>query len=804
MGNKTKKIEISKEHILKDFSIGWQSRHLSITGRKEVLNGKAKFGIFGDGKEVAQLALAHFFKEGDWRSGYYRDQTLMLATGMLTLNEFFHQLYGSPEVGLNPSNGGRSFNNHFGTRLIDENGNWFNQTDRKNSSSDISPTAGQIPRSLGLALASKLYRNHPKDFADAKFSKNGNEIVFVTIGDSSTSEGHFFEILNSAGVQGLPLAVCIWDDGYGISVEKQKQTIKASISETIKGFAKEKDSNGILIYKGKGWDYPGLINLFSEGLRICREQHIPVVFHIDEITQPLGHSTSGSHERYKSEERLKWENEFDCLIQLRHWILESNIASESELDEIEKQAAAEVKNIQEKAWKESQQPLIQQRNELLSIIQNRSCVCKKEHIDKISILAQNLRQKKQLQRRDITSTARKILRYICVDCAKRDELQSQLHKWIGNNRFENFEKYSSSIYSETAFSPLNQEQIPPKYEPDAEEVPGRVILRDNFDNLFSKYPKLVIFGEDVGKIGGVNQTYEGLQEKYGEHRIFDTGIRETSIIGKGIGLALRGFRPIAEIQYLDYLLYAIQTLSDDLATLRWRTAAGQAAPLIISTRGHRLEGIWHAGSPTGMVINGLRGIHICVPRNMTQAAGMYNTLLEGDDPALVIEALNGYRLKEPYPSNIGEYKVPLGIPEIITQGNDITIVTYGSNVRIAQEAVQHLNEFTVQAELIDIQTLIPFDLSGTIIDSLKKTGRVVFFDEDVPGGATGYMMQKVLDEQGGFRYLKSQPRTLCAREHRPAYTSDGDYYSNPNSEDLFELVYQIMHESKPDIFKQIF
>jgi 2-oxoisovalerate dehydrogenase E1 component len=804
MGNKTKKIEISKEHILKDFSIGWQSRHLSITGRKEVLNGKAKFGIFGDGKEVAQLALAHFFKEGDWRSGYYRDQTLMLATGMLTLNEFFHQLYGSPEVGLNPSNGGRSFNNHFGTRLIDENGNWFNQTDRKNSSSDISPTAGQIPRSLGLALASKLYRNHPKDFADAKFSKNGNEIVFVTIGDSSTSEGHFFEILNSAGVQGLPLAVCIWDDGYGISVEKQKQTIKASISETIKGFAKEKDSNGILIYKGKGWDYPGLINLFSEGLRICREQHIPVVFHIDEITQPLGHSTSGSHERYKSEERLKWENEFDCLIQLRHWILESNIASESELDEIEKQAAAEVKNIQEKAWKESQQPLIQQRNELLSIIQNRSCVCKKEHIDKISILAQNLRQKKQLQRRDITSTARKILRYICVDCAKRDELQSQLHKWIGNNRFENFEKYSSSIYSETAFSPLNQEQIPPKYEPDAEEVPGRVILRDNFDNLFSKYPKLVIFGEDVGKIGGVNQTYEGLQEKYGEHRIFDTGIRETSIIGKGIGLALRGFRPIAEIQYLDYLLYAIQTLSDDLATLRWRTAAGQAAPLIISTRGHRLEGIWHAGSPTGMVINGLRGIHICVPRNMTQAAGMYNTLLEGDDPALVIEALNGYRLKEPYPSNIGEYKVPLGIPEIITQGNDITIVTYGSNVRIAQEAVQHLNEFTVQAELIDIQTLIPFDLSGTIIDSLKKTGRVVFFDEDVPGGATGYMMQKVLDEQGGFRYLKSQPRTLCAREHRPAYTSDGDYYSNPNSEDLFELVYQIMHESKPDIFKPIF
>lgn len=804
MGNTSKVTRLSKKQILNDYLIGWQSRHLSLTGRKEVLNGKAKFGIFGDGKEVAQLALAHFYKNGDWRSGYYRDQTLMLATGMLSLEEFFHQLYGSPNVALNPSNGGRSFNNHFGTRLIDEEGNWVNQMDRKNSSSDISPTAGQIPRSLGLALASKLYRQNWEQFGDKKFSDKGNEVVFVTIGDSSTSEGHFFEILNSAGVQGLPLAVFVWDDGYGISVEKQKQTIKSSISEILKGFEIENNSNGILLFKGKGWDYENLIMTYTEGLSVCREKHIPVVFHIEEITQPLGHSTSGSHERYKSEERLKWENRHDCLLQMRKWIVDSQIATASELDKIEAKAQDDVKKAHDKAWLEFQEPVIEQRNELLAIIQGRSCVCKKEHIDKISILTQNLLQKKQLQRRDITTTARKLLRHVCVDCSKRDELQTNLHNWLGNNRLDTFDKYSANVYSETDFSPVHQKLVQPEYPPNAEEVPGRIILRDNFDKLFAKYNKLVAFGEDVGKIGGVNQTYEGLQEKYGEHRIFDTGIRETSIIGKGIGLALRGFRPIAEIQYLDYLLYAIQTLSDDLATLRWRTAAGQAAPLIISTRGHRLEGIWHAGSPTGMIINGLRGIHVCVPRNMTQAAGMYNTLLEGDDPALVIEALNGYRLKEPYPANIGEYKIPLGIPQIMSVGNDITIVTYGSNVRIALDAVRHLKEFSINAELIDVQTLLPFDLTNIIVNSLKKTGRVVFFDEDVSGGATAFMMQKVLEEQGGFRFLHAQPRTLTARDHRPAYTSDGDYYSNPNAEDLFELVYMMMHEAKPDKFKAIF
>lgn len=804
MGNILDDLKISKEEILKDYLIGWQSRQLSLTGRKEVLTGKAKFGIFGDGKEVAQLALARFFKNGDWRSGYYRDQTLMLATGMLTLEEFFHQLYGSPDIELNPSNGGRSFNNHFGSRLIDEEGNWLNQLKQKNSSSDISPTAGQIPRSLGLALASKMYRQNWKLFADKNFSNKGNEVVFVTIGDSSTSEGHFFEILNSAGVLGVPLAVSVWDDGYGISVEKQNQTIKSSISETLKGFEKKSNTNGILIYRSKGWDYQNLIKVYDEGITICRDKHIPVLFHVDEITQPLGHSTSGSHERYKSEERLNWEKDFDCLTQMRKWLIDSKISNKKELDKIEEQAIADVKKAHNTAWKEFQKPIIQQKNELLAIIQNKSCNCKIEHIDKIAILTQNLAQKKQVQRRDITSTARKLLRHVCPGCSERKILQQQLSVWLGNNRLENFEKYSASVYSETNFSPVHQPLIAPEYKHDAEEVPGRIILRDNFDKLFEKHQKLIVFGEDVGKIGGVNQTYEGLQEKYGIHRIFDTGIRETSIIGKGIGLALRGFRPIAEIQYLDYLLYAVQTLSDDLATLRWRTAAGQTAPLIISTRGHRLEGIWHAGSPTGMIINGLRGIHVCVPRNMTQAAGMYNTLLEGDDPALVIEPLNGYRLKEPYPSNIGEYKIPLGIPQIMTSGNDVTIITYGSNVRIALDGVRHLKEFDIHAELIDVQTLLPFDLNEIIVESLKKTNRIVFFDEDVSGGATAFMMQKVLEEQGGYRYIDSQPRTLSARDHRPAYTSDGDYYSNPNAEDLFELVYSMMHEAKPDKYSQIF
>lgn len=804
MVNSKEEIQLSKEEILNDYLIGWQSRNLSIFGRKEVLTGKAKFGIFGDGKEVPQLALSHFIENGDWRSGYYRDQTLVLATGMSTLEEFFYQLYGVPDSKLNPANGGRSFNNHWGTRLLNEEGDWINQLSQSNTTADISPTAGQMPRSLGLALASKLYRKLNSDLDSAQFSNNGNEVVFTTIGDASTSEGHFFETLNAAGVKQIPLAVFIWDDGYGISVEKKNQTIKASISEVLKGFEQKGKSNGFKIYKAPGWNYSELLKVYEKGVHECRTNHTPVIFHIDEITQPLGHSTSGSHERYKSPERLEWEQEYDGLKQMRQWIIKSEIASDEELDAIEKQALNDVRKVQKLTWKNFQAPIAEQKAGLLKIIENRSCKCENEKIDKISILAKNLKQNKFPQRKDITSTARKLLRHVCSNCPKRGSLQKDISRWLGNNRVENYEAYSSHMYAENKYSVLHQEYIAPELTEKSKETPGRIILRDNFDYLFNKYPNMVAFGEDVGKIGGVNQTYEGLQEKYGNNRVFDTGIRETSIIGKGIGLALRGFRPIAEIQYLDYLLYGLQTLSDDLATLHWRSAAGQAAPLIISSRGHRLEGIWHAGSPMGMIVNALRGVYVCVPRNMTQAAGFYNTLLEGMDPALVVEPLNGYRLKEKYPENIGEFKVPLGMPEILAPGNDITIITYGSSVRVAMEAVKHLREFKISAELIDAQTLLPFDINEIIVESLKKTHKVVFFDEDVPGGATAYMMHKVLEEQGGFKYLDLTPRTLTGREHRPAYTSDGDYYSNPNAEDLFELVYSMLHEASPGKYPQIF
>ncbi len=796
--------DISTQKVLNDYYIGWQSRYLSITGRKEVLTGKAKFGIFGDGKEVPQLALSHSINKGDWRSGYYRDQTLALATGITSLEEFFHQLYGTPDVHFNPSSGGRSFNNHFGTRLLDNEGNWLEQLKQVNTAADLSPTAGQMPRSLGLALASKLYRKSNETDRKKLFSNKGNEVVFTTIGDASTSEGHFFEVLNAAGVIQVPMAVLIWDDGYGISVEKEKQTVKASISEALKGFEKKKKTNGFNIFRAPGWNYPELIRIFSTGIQECRDTHTPVIFHIDEITQPLGHSTSGSHERYKSEERLNWEKEFDGLKKMREWIVESKIASDKELDAIEKKAEDDVKNARKRTWSEFQKPVLAQKNDLLKIIESKNCECKKDKIDKISILSGNLKQNTQPTRKDITSTARKLLHNICSECPQRTDVQKKLTNWLGNNRVENYERYSSHVYSENTHSVLHQKYTPPTFNNEPKETPGRVILRDNFDYLFNKYPELIAFGEDVGKIGGVNQTYEGLQEKYGERRIFDTGIRETSIIGKGIGLALRGFRPIAEIQYIDYLLYGLQTLSDDLATLHWRTAAGQSAPLIISSRGHRLEGIWHAGSPMGMILNALRGIYLCVPRNMTQAAGFYNTLLNGMDPALVVEPLNGYRLKEKYPQNIGEFMVPLGLPEILTKGNDITIVTYGSSVRIAFEAVKLLREFNVNAELIDVQTLMPFDINEVIVESLKKTHKVIFFDEDVPGGATAYMMYKVLEEQGGFNYLDTAPRSLTAREHRPAYTSDGDYYSNPNSDDLFELSYSMLHDAEPGKYPKMF
>ncbi len=797
--------KLGKEEILNDFYIGWLSRQLSMLGRKEVLNGKAKFGIFGDGKELAQLALAKNFHNGDWRSGYYRDQTWMMAAGIYTAEEFFAQLYGQTEVEQNPGNAGRVFNNHFATRSLNPDGSWKNLMAQKNSSADISPTAGQMPRLLGLAYASKLYRNIKEINGEKNFTENGNEVAFGTIGDASTSEGHFWEVMNAAAVQQVPLVISVFDDGYGISVSRDVQTTKSSISEALKGFEKGKgDKSGMLIYKVNGWDYAKLVEAYAEAVDKSRKLHVPALVHVVELTQPQGHSTSGSHERYKSKERLAWELEFDCLLKFRQWIESEGIATAEELDVIILKTETEAKVAKNAAWKKYTEPIKAERDALVKIIDNRSCICKREKVDKVGLLTQELKRIAFPIRKDNLSTAKRILRHVCTDCSIREKLQDDLGTWLRASIEDGKDRYSTLLYCENERSALVQKVIAPIFSESSPMVNGREIIRDNYDILFVKYPKLVVFGEDVGKIGGVNQTYEGLQEKFGELRVTDTGIRETSIIGQGLGLALRGLRPIAEIQYFDYLLYGLQTLSDDVSTLLWRTKGGQKAPLIISTRGHRLEGVWHSGSPLSMVINSIRGMYVCVPRNMTQAAGMYNTLLQSDDPALVIEPLNGYRLKEKRPDNLGEYTVPLGIPEVLTQGADITLVTYGSCVRIAQDAVDQLVDFGISVELIDAQTLLPFDTGGVILESLKKTNRILFFDEDVPGGATAYMMQKVLEEQKGFRYLDSEPRTVTAKEHRPAYTTDGDYFSNPNSEDVFEAIYAIMHEGNPKRYPELY
>jgi 2-oxoisovalerate dehydrogenase E1 component len=792
------------KEVVSDYKLALLSRQLSLTGRKEVLNGKAKFGIFGDGKEIVQIAYARQFKVGDWRSGYYRDQTFMMASGLLTAEEFFSQLYGTADDQVCPGNAGRSFNNHFATRNVNPQGEWLDLTRQKNSASDLSPTAGHMPRLLGLGLASKLVRQHPEYQQFSGISNHGNEVAFGMIGDASTSEGHFFEVMNAAGVLQIPVAVAVYDDGFGISVPTSVQTIKANISAALRGFEKNGGNTGIILYEAFGWDYPGLCRVFEEGIRKCRTEHVPVLFHIHELTQPLGHSTSGSQERYKTPERLQWEKDHDCLLMMKDWLLRHNLASEDQLAAMETEVAETIARARESAWAVYQQAIRKEKTDLLKIIKNKSCVCRNENIDKIRLYTNNLIHIENPIRKDNISTAKKILRHVCADCPKRESFKDNLMKWLNTNYVSGYEKYSAFLYNETDHAALNVSGIAPVYTNESPESTGREILRDNFDALFSKYPLLLAFGEDVGKIGGVNQTYEGLQTKYGNHRIFDTGIRETSIIGKGIGLALRGFRPIAEIQYFDYLLYALQTLSDDLATTHWRTAGGQSIPLIISTRGHRLEGIWHSGSPLSMVINSIRGIFVCVPRNMTQAAGFYNTLLEGNDPALVIEPLNAYRLKEMRPGNIGEFRVPLGKPEVLVTGTDVTLVTYGSCVRIAMDAVRQLREFNIHVELIDVQTLLPFDIEEIIADSIRKTNRVVFFDEDVPGGATAYMMQKVLEEQGAFKYLDSQPRTLAAREHRPAYSTDGDYFSNPNAENVFETIYAVMHEVNPKGFPHLY
>jgi len=799
--NKQPDIKISKESILADYRLANISRNLSITGRREVLSGKAKFGIFGDGKELIQIAMAKQFKEGDWRSGYYRDQTWMMAMGLYDSVEFFHQLYGNTDRNINPGSGGRVFNNHFSVPNINSDGTWRDLTKQKNSSSDISPTAGQMPRLLGLAYASKLFRLNKKLHRFTTLSLKGNEVAFGSIGDASTSEGHFWETMNAAGVLQVPMAISVYDDGYGISVPKKYQTTKGSISDILKGFENEPGRPGIIIYKEKGWDYPGLIKMYEEGIAVCRRDHVPVLFHIEDVTQPLGHSTSGSHERYKSKERLKWEEEFDPILRMREWIINRKIATSDELEKIEAEAKEEVKESKKKSREMFQNPIKVERDALVKIIRDRSCKCHEE-IKEASVdeITKELAGVLAPIRKDNFMAARKILRNVCETCDKADNLREELRGWLKRNYADAEASYNKFLYNETQTSVLKVKPVAPEYSEGSPEVPGRQILRDNYDRLFTKYPLLVTFGEDTGNIGGVNQSLEGLQKKFGELRITDTGIRETTILGQGIGLALRGMRPIAEIQYLDYLMYALQTLSDDLATTHYRTVGRMIAPLIISTRGHRLEGIWHSGSPMSMLINSVRGVYVCAPRDMTRAAGFYNILLEGNDPAIVIEPLNGYRLKEKMPDNIGEFRIRLGVPEVLTTGTDLTVVTYGSTVRIAAEAVRQLSAHDISVELIDVQTLVPFDIDKIILDSIRKTSRILFLDEDVPGGTTAYMMQEVLEKQGGWKYLDSPPKTLTAQEHRPAYTTDGDYFSKPNAEDVFDAVYGMMKEAVPAKF----
>ncbi len=798
-----KQRKFSKVEILNDYRLANVSRQISILGRREVFGGRANFGLFGDGKEIPQIILAKFFQDGDWRSGYYRDQTFMMAVGLHSPERFFAQLYGDPDLTRNPDNGGRIMNCHFATRSLDETGAWKDLMKQKNSSGDISPTAGQMPRLLGLALASKVFRNNPEMWKETeKFTNKGNEVAFGMIGDASTSEGHFFETVNAAGVLQVPIALSIWDDGYGISVPIKYQTTKESISEVLSGLLAGENKPGIRLYTCKGWDYPALYNMYEEGIALCRKDHVPVVFHVQELTQPQGHSTSGSHERYKSAERLAWEKDHDCIPRMRKWILAEKLATEAELDAIESEAVKTAKAARDTAWKAYQEPIRAEREYLIHLVKSADCPCKRqEQIDKI---VSDLQKIADPIRRNVIAAAKQILREVCISCSTKKPMKADLEAWMTEQSKLNAERYNSHLYSESKESALNIESILPGFSDQSPIVTGREVLNANFDYILKENPRSLIFGEDVGKIGGVNQTLEGMQVKYGENRVFDTGIREATIVGQAIGLALRGLRPIAEIQYFDYLLYGLQILSDDLATTQYRTRGGQKAPVIISTRGHRLVGIWHSGSALSMVINSIRGIYVLVPRNMTQAAGFYNTMMASDDAALIIEPLNGYRLKERMPDNIGQYRIPIGIPEVLTEGSDVTLVTYGSCVKIAQEALPQISDFNISVELIDVQTLLPFDRNQTILNSLKKTNKIIFFDEDGPGGATAFMLQKVLEEQGGYNYLDAEPRTLTSNDHRPAYTNDGDYFSKPNAEDVFEMVYEVMHEYNPNKYPKLY
>jgi pyruvate/2-oxoglutarate/acetoin dehydrogenase E1 component/TPP-dependent pyruvate/acetoin dehydrogenase alpha subunit len=777
-----------RNEVLQDYRWVCISREASLLGRKEVLTGKAKFGIFGDGKEVAQVAMAKFFQPGDFRSGYYRDQTFMFASELATVEQFFAQLYADPDINHDPFSAGRQMNAHFATAMVDEKGEWLDLVNRKNVSSDIAPTAGQMPRGLGLAMASKTFRQVKGLEHLDHLSRNGNEVCFCTIGDASTSEGHFWETINAAGVLQVPLAVFVWDDGYGISVPKKYQTTKASISEALKGFEKEEGSNGYHIYKVKGWDYAGLCEAFEEGIRLARETHTPALFHVEEITQPQGHSTSGSHERYKSAQRLEWERAWDGIVKMREWILANALASDEELSGIELAAKEHVREGKNKAWETYLAPIKSQVSRTLDLLRDVSekIPARAEALDK---LIKELSALKEPLRRDIMRTLQSALHI-----AGNDDAAFWLRDYYSDLKKLNRSLYNSHLYNEGSHSALKVAEVKPVFADNAPAVNGFEVLNHYFDGLFASNPKVVAFGEDLGFIGDVNQGFSGLQAKYGEDRIFDTGIRELTIMGQGIGLALRGLRPIAEIQYLDYLLYGLQPLSDDVATLHYRTRGQQSCPLIVRTRGHRLEGIWHSGSPMGMVINALRGMYVCVPRNMTQAVGMYNTLLQSHDPAIVIEPLNGYRLKEKQPSNLLDYTIPLGVPEVVKEGSDVTVVTYGSTLRVVLDAAQTLEKAGISCEVIDVQTLLPFDRNHAILQSLKKTNRIVFADEDVPGGAAAYMFNKVMEEQGGYRWLDVAPRTITAQAHRPSYGSDGDYFSKPNAEDIETVIREMMAE----------
>ncbi|WP_295801608.1 alpha-ketoacid dehydrogenase subunit alpha/beta [Mucilaginibacter sp.] len=788
-----------KKIVINDYRIGYESRQASLIGRREVLTGKAKFGIFGDGKEVAQLAMAKVFKKGDWRAGYYRDQTFMFATGMSNLHEFFAQLYAYPDIEKDPASAGRQMNCHYATRFVDADGNWTNQAESMNCSADISTTGGHMPRLLGLAYASKLYRQNKQLEYLNNFSVKGNEVAFGTIGNGSTSEGLFFETLNAAGVLQVPMAISVWDDAYAISVPARLQTTKEDISEILKGFQRAPGTNGYEIFKVKGWDYVALCETYERAIAVCRAEHVPVLIHVIEMTQPQGHSTSGSHERYKSKDRLAWEDEHDCLLQMRKWMIASAVATEAEMDEMEATAKKYVREIQRQVWNELSEEIAYELNEASRLIEQ--LARESQFQDELLEVVTELKECIDPGRKDVVAAIRKALRITVKQPTSQREV---LIGWLASENAKNEIRFNSKLFGDTQYSPLRVPNVSVRYYEDSKHIDGREVLNACFDANFERDKSIVAFGEDVGAIGDVNQGFAGLQAKYGDLRLTDTGIREATIIGQGMGLAMRGLRPIAEIQYLDYLLYSINVLSDDLASLSYRTRGGQKAPLIVRTRGHRLEGIWHSGSPLGLILNSMRGLHICVPRDMTQAAGMYNVLLRGDEPALVIECLNGYRLKERLPANVGEYTVPLGKAEILNQGTDITVISYGSTLRIVLEAVKELEKLGISIEVIDPQTLYPFDIDNVCGNSLKKTSKLLIVDEDLPGAASAYILQRVLEDQKGYYSLDVQPKTLTAKAHRPPYGSDGGYFSKPSLDDIIEAVYSLMNETDPHKYPAIF